>query len=218
VPDWIQIRPGVTLEPKVWGDYVVIKPDHAAKGADIKIKRTGRVRYKPSPASDSDHPASQAPLLAQRFVYTGRWPNNYRVVTFFGRALMSWHCEAKHSFRPLETRYAFRGGADGGGITIVSNKMGSSYRLSAEPDVIALAERAHSAFAEQPVLGTDIVRDVETGELQVLETNPRGDAWLMSSDTGISIQNDNQIDFACQFNAIDIAVDVLIDRTRALAE
>jgi hypothetical protein len=218
VPDWVLIEAGVSLDPKDWGTYVVIKPDLSRKGAEVKIKRTGRVRYKPPQAYGIDHPAHYTPLLAQRFIYTGRWPSNYRVVTLFGRALMSWHCEAEHSFRPLETRYAFRGGADGGGITIVSNKMGSHYRLSAEKDVIALAERAHSAFAEQPLLGTDIVRDEETGELYVLETNPRGDAWLMSSDTGNSIQTDNQIDFSSQFDALGLAAKVLIDKTRALAE
>lgn len=218
IADWISIEPGVSLDPKNWGAYVVIKPDISRKGAEIKIKRTGRVRYKPPEAYAGDHPAQLAPLLAQRFIYTGRWPNNYRVVTLFGRALMSWHCEAVHSLRPLEGRDAFRGGAEGGGITIVSNKMGSRYRLSAESDVIDLAERAHAAFPEQPLLGTDIVRDVETGELCVLETNPRGDAWLMSSDTGNSIQTDNQIDFSRQFNALDIAAKVLIDKTRALAQ
>jgi len=218
VPDWLPIEPEVSLDPNTWGAYVVIKPDISRKGAEIKIKRTGRVRYKPPEAYDHDHPAHYAPLLAQRFIYTGRWPNNYRVVTLFGRALMSWHCEAEHSHRPLEARYAFRGGSEGGGITIVSNKMGSRYRLSAERDVIALAERAHAAFADQPLLGTDIVRDVETGELCVLETNPRGDAWLMSSDTGNSIQADNRIDFSRQFDALDIAAEVLIERTHALAE
>jgi len=218
VPDWLLIEPGVSLDPKDWGSYVVIKPNLSRKGAEVKIKRTGRVHYKPPQEYGRDHPAHHAPLLAQRFIYTGRWPSNYRVVTLFGRALMSWHCEAEHSFRPLESRYAFRGGADGGGITIVSNKMGSRYSLSAERDVITLAERAHAAFAEQPLLGTDIVRDAETGELCVLETNPRGDAWLMSSNTGNSIQTDNQIDFTSQFDALDLAANVLIDKTRALAE
>lgn len=208
IPGWLAIEPGVELDSETWGDYVVIKPDSAAKGAEIRIKRTGRVRHKPGSPE----------LLAQRFVYTGQWPNNYRVVTLFGRALMSWHCEADHRFRPLEGRYAFRGGEAGGGITIVSNKMGSTYRLSNEADVIALAERAHTAFAGQPLLGTDIVRDVESGELFVLETNPRGDAWLMSSDTGRSIQADNGIDFAAQFGALDIAVEALISNTRVLAQ
>ena len=213
IPDWRLIEDGISLDPGEWGAYVVVKPDLAAKGAEIKIKRAGRVRHKPLQKGDADSPT----YLAQRFIYTGRWPNNYRVVTFFGRALMSWHCEAKHSYRPLESRYAFRGGADGGGITVVSNKMGSHYRLSAESDVIALAERAHTAFTDQPLLGTDIVRDVETGELHVLETNPRGDAWLMSSITGNSIQVDNGIDFTNQFSALDVAADVLIEKTRTLS-
>lgn len=218
VPEWKPIEPDLSLDPAVWGDYVVIKPDISRKGAEVKIKRTGRVRYKPPQAYDGRHPVHLAPLLAQRFIYTGRWPSNYRVVTLFGRALMSWHCEAEHSFRPLEARYAFRGGAEGGGITIVSNKMGSRYRLSAEAEVIELAERAHAAFESQPLLGTDIVRDVESGELCVLETNPRGDAWLMSSDTGSSIQSDNQVDFNSQFDALEIATQVLIEKTRALAQ
>ena len=207
VADWRTLEAGISLDPAEWGDYVVIKPDRAAKGAEIKIKRTGRVRYKPNSTE----------LLVQRFVYTGQWPNNYRVVTLFGKALMSWHCEADHRFRPLQGRYAFRGGEAGGGITIVSNKMGSTYRLSNEADVIALAEQAHAAFPDQPLLGTDIVRDVESGELFVLETNPRGDAWLMSSDTGNSIQADNGIDLAAQFGALDRTVSVLIENTRALA-
>ncbi len=109
VSDWLPIEPGVSLDPNDWGAYVVIKPDISRKGAGIKIKRTGRVRYKPPQAYDGDQPARHASLLAQRFIYTGRWPNNYRVVTLYGRALMSWHCETVHNYRPLEARYAFRG-------------------------------------------------------------------------------------------------------------
>ena len=96
--------------------------------------------------------------------------------------------------------------------------MGSRYRLSSDSEVIALAEQAHAAFPDQPLLGTDIVRDIDSGELYVLETNPRGDAWLMSSVTGNSIQADNQVDFATQFDALALAADRLIDKTRSLAE
>ena len=88
IADWLAIESGIRLDPANWGEYVVVKPDSAAKGAQIKIKRSGRVRHKP------DGPD----MLAQRFIYTGQWPNNYRVVTLFGKALMSWHCEADHGF------------------------------------------------------------------------------------------------------------------------
>jgi hypothetical protein len=202
VPGWISILPETALHPDDWGPYVVVKPDLGRKGAEIFIKRTGRVRYR-------------APgFLAQQFVYTGRWPVNYRVVTLFGRTLMSWRCEADHRFVPLESRWDFKAR---GGITVVSNKRDSRYMLASEADVIALAERAHAAFPDQPLLGTDIVRDADTGELFLIECNPRGDAWLISSVMGRLIEQANGLDFAAQFGAIDIAVETLCRETRGRA-
>lgn len=198
VPKWNSIHETTALEPDDWGPYVVVKPDLGRKGAEIFIKRTGRVRYR-------------APgFLAQQFVYTGRWPANYRVVTLFGRALMSWRCEADHRFVPLESRWDFKAR---GGITVVSNKKDSRYTLAAEADVIALAERAHAAFPDQPLLGTDIVRDADSGALFVLECNPRGDAWLISSVMGRMIEQANGLNFAGQFGALEIAAEVLARET-----
>ena len=202
VPRWVVISPEISLHPDDWGPYVVVKPDLGRKGAEIFIKRTGRVRYR-GPA-----------FLAQQFVYTGRWPVNYRVVTLFGRALMSWRCEADHRFVPLESRWDFKAR---GGITVVSNKKDSRYALAFDADVISLAEQAHAAFPDQPLLGTDIVRDADSGALYVIECNPRGDAWLVSSVMGRLIEQANGLDFAAQFGAIDIAADTLARETRLRA-
>jgi hypothetical protein len=202
VPKWTLIDETTALDPQDWGPYVVVKPDLGRKGAEIFIKRTGRVRYR-------------APgFLAQQFVYTGRWPVNYRVVTLFGRTLMSWRCEADHRFVPLESRWDFKAR---GGITVVSNKKDSRYTLAAEADVIALAERAHAAFPDQPLLGTDIARDADSGALHVLECNPRGDAWLISSVMGRMIEQANGLNFATQFGALEIAAKALERETIARA-
>ncbi|MEM7244539.1 MAG: hypothetical protein AAF533_04310 [Acidobacteriota bacterium] len=166
VPEWAEIGPDTRLDPGEWGPYVVVKPDLGRKGAEIRIKRTERVRYKPEADYPEDHPARKAPMFAQKFVYTGRWPSNYRIVTLFGKTLMCWLCEADHGLPPLEERYAF----GGGGVTIVSNKKTSHYSLASDQDVMALAEKTHAAFPDQPLLGTDVIRDAETGELFVLET------------------------------------------------
>ncbi len=213
VPDWVEITPDTVLDPERWGPYVVVKPELGRRGAEIRIKRTERVRYRAPDTFEEGHPGRKGPLLAQRFVYTGRWPVNYRVVTLFGKALICWRCEVDHKFPPLEERYGF----GGGGVTIVSNKKSSTYTLAYDRDVIELGERVHGAFPGQPVLGSDIVRDVETGELFVLEASPRGDAWYMSSDTGIEIQQANAINFMDQFNALEIATERLIEKTRELA-
>jgi len=214
VPDWIAIGPDTMLDPALWGPYVVVKPALGRKGAEIFIKRAGRVRYRPPESFAEGHPARRAPLIAQRFIYTGKWPSNYRVVTFFGRALLEWHCEAAHHHVPLHSRWDFKAK---GGITVVSNKKDSRYTLARDLQVIALAEKAHAAFPDQPLLGTDIVRDADSGELQVIECNPRGDAWLISSDMGRMIEQANGLDFAGQFGALEVATQALIEETRARA-
>jgi hypothetical protein len=214
VPEWTTIAPDTVLDPLHWGPYVVVKPALGRKGAEIYIKRAGRVRYRPPESFPEQHPARRAPLLAQRFIYTGKWPSNFRVVTFFGRALMCWRCEAAHHHVPLHSRWDFKAE---GGITVVSNKRDSSYALARDPDVIALAEKAHAAFPDQPLLGTDIVRDADTSELYVIECNPRGDAWLVSSDMGRMIEQANGLDFAGQFGALDIVVETLLREARAKA-
>jgi hypothetical protein len=89
--------------------------------------------------------------------------------------------------------------------------------LARDAEVIALAEKAHAAFPDQPLLGTDIVRDADTGELYVIECNPRGDAWLISSDMGRMIERANGLDFAAQFGALEVATRVLMTETRARA-
>ncbi len=213
-PKWMRLAPGIALDPSDWGPYVVVKPDLGRKGAGVIIKRTGRVRFRPPDAYAEGHPARNAPLLAQRFVYTGRWAVNYRVVTLFGRALLSWRCEANSRHVPLNSRWDFRAR---GGITVVSNARDSRYELSRDADVIALAEEAHAAFPERPLLGTDIVRDADTGELWVIECNPRGDAWLMSSDTGREIERANGLDFAGQFDALQVASETLLRECRMRA-
>ncbi len=213
VPDWIEIGADTTLDPEQWGPYVVVKPELGRKGAEIRIKRTERVRFKPEDSFPEGHPGRKAPHFAQRFIYTGPWPSNFRVVTLFGKTLMCWRCEADHGYPALESRYGF----DGGGVTIVSNKKTSHYSLAFDEDVMRLAEKAHAAFPDQPLLGTDVIRDAETGELFVLETNPRGDTWYMSSATGEMIQRDNGVDFMAQFNALEIASEVLVRKTIELA-
>jgi len=216
VPDWEVITPDTKLEPKEWGPYVIVKPDLARKAAGIVIKKTGRVRYAGPETYAEDHPGRTAPMVAQKFVYTGRWANHFRVTTLFGRTLFAVHCEADRGFRPLESRDGFAGAAGVGGAPVVSNKKSSHYTLAFDEEVIALAERTHTAFPDLPLLGHDIVRDADTGELFVLESNTRGDVWLLSSGTGQSLQRTNKFDLYGQFDALEVATEALIAKVRAV--
>jgi hypothetical protein len=214
VPRWARVAPGAAFDPRDWGPYVVVKPELGRKGAEVLIKKTGRVRYRLPEDYPEDHPARKAPMLVQRFVYTGRWPANYRVVTLFGEPLLCWRCEASREYRPLESRWDFKAL---GGLSIVSNKRDSRYSLAFDADVLELARAAHRAFPEQPLLGTDIVRDADDRSLSVIECNPRGDAWLISSDMGRMIERANGLDFAAQFGALEVASRVLARETLSRA-
>lgn len=218
VPDWVVITPGTTLDPAAWGPYVVVKPTGGSKGEEVRIRRTGRVRYEPPESFPTGHPIRKGPLLAQRFVYTGPWAVSYRVTTFFGRALFCWRVEQSHQKRRLESRFAFGDSAGAGGIQIIAPSKTSTYTLVDDEDVIGLAERAHRlAFPDYPYLGIDVLRDAETGAVSVIEANSGGAVWHLSSGLGTSIQQLHGIDFYRQFGALDRAAERLIEVTRERA-
>jgi hypothetical protein len=215
VPDWVVIEPGTQLDPAVWGPYVVVKPTFGGQGVDVRIRRTGRVRFEPSERLPPKRGFRNGPLIAQRFVYTGPWAVSYRVCTFFGRALYCWRSEQSHQKRRLEGRWEFAGDAAGGGIQIIAPSKTSTYTLVDDEEVIALAERAHSlAFPDYPYLGFDVLRDVESGALSVIEANSSGCVWHLSSRMGISMQRAHGIDLYSQFGALDRAAERLVEATR----
>jgi glutathione synthase/RimK-type ligase-like ATP-grasp enzyme len=73
--------------------------------------------------------------------------------------------------------------ADPLGVIASNNKqMGGRVRsICNDPEIIALGERVHQAFPECALLGVDIIRKSQTGQLYVLETNPYGMTWHFSS-------------------------------------
>ena len=149
-----------------FGPYVVCKPDAGAKGAEVKIKRTGRVRWTP-PANNLARRLKADGLLAQEFIYTGPWPVSYRVTTLFGKALFSCRVEADRSRRPLQGPDQFR--SQGGGMSICSSGKACTFEFNHDRDVIELGERAHAAFPHIAVLGVDIIREQTSGKLHVIE-------------------------------------------------
>jgi hypothetical protein len=191
------------------GRYVLTKPDYGGRGADVRIRRASRVRWKPP-----DTPvrfASRTGVIAQKFIYTGRWPVSYRVSTLFGKTLYSWRVEASHHRRPLESLDNFAG------ISVAASHPGCSFWLNDDPEIIAFGEQAHRAFPDIPFLGIDIVREEPSGHLYVIEVNSAGDVWHFASGIGKSIQRWAGIDFASQFGGLQRAAEILVEETRRQA-
>ena len=214
VPRWTLLRRDEEPDLEEFGPYVVSKPDRGATGAEVRIRKTSRVRWK-APYTDLVAKIGDGvdDNLLQEFIYTGVWPVSYRVTTLFGKVLFALRCEAEHGRQPIKDRWDFKVG----GASIVAGAIGARYELTLDREVIRLGERAHAAFPGIPLLGIDIVRDCETGDLYVLEVNSDGWAWGFSNKMGLSVQKTWNFDLEGQFDGIRKAAYVLVEKTRQLA-
>jgi len=214
VPRWTLLRRGERPELEGFGPYLVSKPDRGAAGAEVRIRKTRRVRWSaPTTGQVAKIGGGVDDVLLQEFIYTGAWPESYRVTTLFGKVLFALRCEAEHRRRPVNDRWDFQGD----GVSIVAGAIGARYELSDDPEVIRLGERAHAAFPGIPLLGFDILRERETGKLYVLEANSDGWCWGFSNKMGLSVQKMWSIDLEGQFDGIRKAAYVLVEKTRQLA-
>lgn len=210
VPRWTRLLPGERPELEQLGPYVVTKPEFGARGADVRIERRAEARWTaPRTQLAEGFGGPFNPRLAQEFVYTGPWPHSYRVATLFGHALWSIRIEASHAREPLRTRSDFRG------QSIVSSGQGCSFALSDDSAVIALAERASRALPLVPLLGIDVLRDADTGDLFVAELNSLGYSWHFSSPAGLKFQAEFGFDLEAQFDGRRKAAGLL---TQAVAQ
>jgi len=211
VPRWVTLREDELPNLKGFGDYVVRKPDYGAKGAEVRIVKRGRVRWKrvvtaaagPSPA-----------LLVQKFIYTGLWPVSHRVNTLFGRVLYCLRITGNTN-RPIlcgPNDFDSRGPSDNS-PSIVSNVRDSTAECCDDADIIRSGERAASAFPDLPLMGVDVLKEAGTGRLFVTEVNALGHNWNFSRQFSEVFK----VDVAVQFNGLRKAAYILAEQTQKLA-
>jgi hypothetical protein len=231
-PPMLPFRFGMTLDPLLLGEFVLIKPMDLAltsKGLGVQLFRRHRLERMAPKDFPADHPVHQARegYLVQKFIDTGRHPSFYRIQTFFGRILYSWQSTLKVP----------RCGLDAADSeierTVIASQGGEKERkLVKEPDIPQLAEKVHALFPDIPILAIDMLRDEATRQLHVLECNPGGNTWHFSSKVGEGLRlgfgnakvngvaRANQIArrmFIEQYGAFDIVAKTLVEKTRSLA-
>ena len=206
VPRWVRLLPGQPVSLDGFAPYVVTKPDFGARGADVRVERRDAVKWTP-PRTElaRQFGGPWNPRLAQELVYTGRWPQSYRVASLLGHVVFCFKIEADHAREPLDDRTRFNG------QSIVSSSNGCSFELADDADVLALAQRAHTALPNVPLLGVDVLRDAETGQLFVIELNSLGWTWHFSSSTWLGSNSRFGFDLEAQFNGRRLAARVLAE-------
>jgi len=204
-----------SFDPKEWGEYVVVKPNNLNRGKDVKLVRTTdvSVRYDELIALADDD------FLVQPFIDHSEdgYPTHYRVLSMFGRAL---YCVGRRwsNMRPPLAPLAEIAANPLGVIASNSEQMGDpSLSICNDSEIISLGERAHEAFPECGVLGVDIIRERESRRLYVMEVNSHGDVWHLSSPLAKKFDPQHIRERYAQFNALDRAAELLIQKTRTVA-
>ena len=212
VPKWCELLPGTTLDPAEWGSHVVEKPAHGGRGAYVRLRRTGRVRYRAPEELPQDYPGQVKRVLVQRFVRTGDQPEATRVLTCFGKVVAAIH------YRNVGAQLPERPNPELGRLTttVVASARGSHVVAADDPAVLALGSACHAAFPEVPILGTDVMREQATGKLWVAEVNC-GYCWMLSNGEGLAVQQQFGLDFYRQFDGLRRAAEGMVEATRRLA-
>jgi hypothetical protein len=202
VPHAVFLTEDMKLDRSKWGEHVILKPNVGSRGRGVLLTAFDTIF---DSARELGWP--KTPYLAQTFVDTGPYPFEYRALTVFGEPV---YC---NMVRSEEQRPDLAGDLPMDG-RIASNSGPRRSTPCFDEDVLDLARRTFRAFPEIPVQGMDIIRDVHTGQLYVLEVNPGGATWHLSSSLGKRLQERNGYSYYEQFDALSVVADQLIAVTR----
>ncbi|HVZ13801.1 MAG TPA: hypothetical protein VG894_05010 [Bauldia sp.] len=209
------------LDPAVWGEFVIVKPTDLATssaGRGFHLMRTHRVRYLAPAEYPAGHPGRLGPMMVQQYVDTGGKISILRVLTLFGEPL-----------------YVLLSETDGGIVdlarsdeeiekTPIANQLFDDIKriFVEDEEACVIARAAYRALPEVPLQGCDVIRDVTTGKLYVLETNSGGNTWHFSSSLQAESRRKNGAEFERmrrnQRDALRTAARILVARTNAEAE
>lgn len=207
---------GMSLDPEVWGDFVLMKPmplHMTSKGKSIQVFRTRRLAAMAAGDFPPAHPVHTTPMLVQKFVDPGLLLEKYRALTLCGEVL---YIARSTNAKPRPDLSAPDEELESG----VFHSDGSKIEYGQYPEIHKFARRMADAFPAVPLLGCDIIRDVQTGELNALEVNAGGNVWHFSSqlqaDRRALLPEDMKLRFA-QYGAFDVAAKALTRATRQMA-
>jgi hypothetical protein len=217
LPKTITYKKGIDVTEEMFGEFIFIKATHigASVGTGNFLMRT-RDFDKARPDLDRvfGQPFATPPII-QQYIHTGKFPQNYRVVTVLEKPVHMTHDTALHEIKlnlPHST-LALKESAQ-------TNMGGAHYRFDESQDVLDFAVSIAKVFDDRSVIGIDIIREESSGKLYFLEANI-GNVWLFSNTTGQKFRNalgpDSVEKMKAQFNAFELIPAILAKYARDFA-
>ena len=175
------------------GERFVIKPNWGRQGKDVILVTAAACKD----IVRSAYGEKNLDLIAQKMINTGPKPTSYRVFSVLGEVI---YC-VKYETRTVDVEQSI---AKASFAPIAANSAHDRFmELVNDNEIIDLGERVHRMFPMMPVLGQDIVRDIDTQALYVMELNTQGWTWHLSSDFGNRYRKQFKLDYYGQFNALE---------------
>jgi hypothetical protein len=210
-PKTIEYELGQPINKNDWGEHVFIKSRTGSFSENSFLIPTKNILdIKPY----FEKLGVKEKFIIQEFIHTGVNARSYRVLNFFGEALhfISLTCP-NPIYLPSNLDEAFNNN------TVQTNlkKANSIRNFEYNNEILNFSKKIFNVFSEKPIQGTDIIIDKKTNKLLVLEANLGGNSWVFTKeDWGVYMQLGRPA-LLQQFNAFDIAADVLIKKTNELA-
>ena len=203
-----------SLRPSDWGEYVIVKPALAHLGEGVRLLRTADLPGFVARLGDDQ----RRQIIVQPYVEhadLGGRPFEFRVLAFFGKLIYATRNRWPVSRAPLaQIAVSSRG-------VIASNASPTVTRVRAltdDAEVIRLGLAAARAFPELPSVAVDIIRSRVSGAYFILEVNPKGESWHLSSDFALqTFDPEHRAALYTQHDALSIVAISLIEKTRAEA-
>ncbi len=218
-PPDLPFRPGMRLDPIMFGEFVLIKPMNlrmTSKGVGIQVMRRTRLEQLRPFDVAMDHPLrrDRKGYIVQKLVNTGQFPTSYRVATFLGELIYALKYQALVPSPDLASADSV---IEAGNF---SQKGERRMELFENDELFSLAKKVAGAFEMVPLLGIDFVRDHKSLQPYVLEVNAGGNTWHFASRMWAKRRRESPElirSMKDQFSVYDAAARALVAKTRQLA-
>jgi hypothetical protein len=210
-PKTIEYEIGQPLNFNDWGEYVFLKSLNDSLSLNSFLIPTKLILdIKPY----FDKLKVKNKMLLQEFIYTGEYANHFRVLNFLGEPL---YCtQVSNPYRlllPSTLEEVFNNNTAQTSIQSIDLQ----FKLETNEEVLNFSRKVYNIFPAQPLQGIDIVFNDDKKKLFALEGNQGGNVWTFSLSTSKMLAALGRTALLNQFNAFDVACDILIVKTNELA-
>lgn len=210
-PKSIEYEIGQPLDLNDWGEYVFLKSRNSSRSEDSFLIPT---KYILDIKPYFEKLGLNSRMLLQEFIYTGHHANHYRILSFLEEPLI---CAKINNPYPIKLPTNLEESFNNNTTQTSRKELILPRTLEFDKEVLDFSRKIYNVFPEQPLQGIDVIKEESTNKLFALEGNQGGNVWSFSRKRSPMVSFFGRKTLLTQFDAFEVACDVLIKKTNELA-